>query len=123
VVAQATGASSVDPSLGLSEMERVIEWIGAPILLQHVANDAHIPADFSRRLAAHARTANVPLTYREYPGIDGLDGHLLSSEPSCRPIWQPDYVAHLIRVLGEPQALSNTGASEPTAGQTTEPPS
>jgi dienelactone hydrolase len=99
VVAHATGASSVDPTLGVADLERAIDRIEAPILLQHAANDAHIPVDISRRLAAHAGNADVSLTYREYPGVDGLDGHLLFSEPSCRPIWQPDYFAHLTRVL------------------------
>lgn len=120
VVAQATGASSVDPTLGLFDLERAIERIEAPILLQHVANDAHIPADISRRLAAHARTANRPLTYREHPGIDGLDGHLLFSEPSGRQIWWPDYVAHLARVLRRRESMPGEGASEPTGEQGTE---
>jgi dienelactone hydrolase len=100
VVAQATGASAVDPSLGIEDLERAIDRIEAPILLQHAANDEHIPADVSRRLAEHARISRACLAYRVYPGLDGLDGHLLFSEPSCRPIWQPDYFGHLTKALG-----------------------
>jgi len=111
VVAQATGASSVDPALGLTELEQAIEPIEAPILLQHAANDVHIPADVSRRLAAHARATNVPLTYREYPGVDGIDGHLLFSEPTCRPIWQPDYFAHLRGTLEVRESPADTATS------------
>jgi dienelactone hydrolase len=104
VAAQATGASAVDPSLGIDDLKRAISRITAPILLQHVANDQHIPADVSRQLAQHARATNARLTYREYPGIAGLDGHLLFSEPSCRSIWQPDYFAHLTEALVHHQA-------------------
>jgi dienelactone hydrolase len=100
VAAQATGASSVDPWLGIDHLKHAIEQIAAPILLQHVANDQHIPAAVSRQLAEHAGGRNIRLTYREYPGVDGLDGHLLFSEPVYRSVWQPDYFAHLKRALG-----------------------
>jgi len=122
VAAQATGASAVDPFFGIDDLKGAIDRIAAPILLQHVANDQHIPADVSRQLAEHARARGARLIYREYPGVDSLDGHLLFSEPSHRSIWQPDYVAHLTQAIGggtfSAGSANHAGARLPSQEQT-----
>jgi dienelactone hydrolase len=98
LVAQATGAGYRSTTLGIPEMLEALERIDAPVLLQHASNDTLVPPVVSRQLAEGAITAGKSVTYREYPGVPGVQGHELFGRAHAA-VWIEDFATHLNQAL------------------------
>lgn len=101
VVAQAPGASILDPTTGLDEMAEAVCDTDAPILLQHAEDDMLCPVEISRTLHLRGRQAGRDVSLSVYPRVPGIEGHA-QFDFANRAIWAAELDAASRPVVGDP---------------------
>jgi dienelactone hydrolase len=86
---QATGVC-YDKPCGVEELETAADNIHIPILIQHFVSDTRVPISVSRVIAHRAAVHDPAVTFMEYPGVPGEEGHEVNA-PGNREQWLPDY--------------------------------
>ncbi len=94
VVAQCPGVLYGDASSGIDEMASCLLAKDVPVLIQHAANDTLISPEISRILYARTNETRDSVSYKEYPGLPDVEGHLLFM-PEYYDVWGADYEAAL----------------------------
>jgi dienelactone hydrolase len=94
VVAQCPGVFYGDENAGVDEMTLCLLATTAPVLIQHAANDTLISVKVSRKLYARAGSVRFGVSYKEYPGLPNIEGHLLFM-PEHYDVWGANYEAGL----------------------------
>ena len=99
VIAQAPGASIIQPPIGMEQMVEAVLQTDARIVLQHAVDDILCPVEISRTLYRRGKQAGRDISLQEFPAMPGIEGHAQFNFEN-RAIWGAEFDAALTDVVG-----------------------